>query len=171
MKWSEIRILLSFIPFLFLEGCTTTDSDTYINTYRFINESGVEVALVGEPNDNFGMPDSLVLSNRESKECFFGYNSFSSGLFPNFPYKGYNNITEPYTNFPIKIYFDKKTCVIYYDREDDIPLRNPFSYGEDHLSYVKTKREEKNKKYIKTIYTYTYTFTAADYQSATKGQN
>lgn len=61
--------------------------------------------------------------------------------------------------------------MIYYDNETNQDLRNPFYYGIMTPSYVKTTREEKKQKHIKIISTYTYTFTAEDYQNAIKVQD
>lgn len=160
---------MSFLTTLIGEGCKEVDTDGRTNTYIYTNESGVEVALVGKTYKNFNIPDSLVLQDGESKEYSFSFNSFSGGMFSTFPYERYDYQTTPLTYIPLKIYFDKTIPVVYYFHGDNPDLRNPL-FAETKTSYHKTQREEKKKKYIRTITTYTYIFTAEDYQNAIKGQ-
>lgn len=170
MKNKKITSPLAISLFLLCAACGVDDNESVTRIFRYVNESSVEVALVGEPNDNFDIPDSLVLQNGGFFECSDSHAAMEETRYPSFPYKIGNSDVVPVEYIPIKIYFGKTIYQTYYFNEENCDLRNPFYYGIEPLSYIKTTREEKNKKHVKTIYTYTYTFTAEDYQNAIKAQ-
>lgn len=66
MKNKKIIPWILFTTFISTASCVVgvTDNTSSTKIYRYVNESGVEVALVGETNDNFDVADSLVLQNR-----------------------------------------------------------------------------------------------------------
>lgn len=139
-------------------GCKVTDKDGVTRIYRYVNESGVEVALVGQPSGNYKIPDSLVVQDGNTFECSFGY-SYLHHVENKFPYNLGGPTTYPSTPYiPIKIYFNKNIRVVYTYK--DYTARNPM--------FVEQIGPKKKKH--KKIYTYTYTFTAEDYQNAIKAQ-
>lgn len=166
MKNKKITLQLAMMLFLFSTACTkTSDSGGITEIYRYVNESGVEVALVGERQGRFVIPDSLVLQNGESFECSAGFNGDGGdgGMSQSFPYKE----GEPGALIPLKIYFNKTVRMTYYAENTGKNSRNPFLSDN---AYVKTWQEKKHKKEIEIINTYTYTFTAEDYQNALAAQ-
>lgn len=140
-------------------GCKVTDQGSVTDKYRYVNESGVEVALVGNAIPYFGIPDSLVLQNGDTFECSIKYPEMDAGIFPGYPYYLGGPTTDPSSAYiPVKIYYNKNTCIVYTHK--DYTERNPIFVEQSSLT----------KKRHSKIYTYTYTFTAEDYQNAIKAQ-
>lgn len=88
MKNRKMIMLISLTIFLSLEGCflgKMTDNHSSKDVFRYVNESGVEVAIVGEINEHADMPDSLVLENGASYEHTINYPAMASYVY-GFPY-------------------------------------------------------------------------------------
>lgn len=151
---------LTTLAFLAILGCKITDQDSFTETYRYVNESGVEVALVGEPYQSFKIQDSIIIKNGNTFECGIGYSGLSNPESV-FPYRleadNGNTLTK---SIPIKIYFNKNVCMRYTIEDKG---KNPANRDESYNTTVTRKKH-------RTIYTYTYTFTAEDYQNALTAQ-
>lgn len=160
MKYRKI-ILTSIAAMLLMSliGCSISDQGSIHRIHRYINKSGVEIAMVGKA---FGadIPDSLVIPNGKTFECGLRYPGMSEGEYEIFPYDFGNSYNEA-EYIPIKVYYDKKICVSYTYKDKG---KNPMMLEEG--SYVKERTEKKNL--ITVIYT--YTFTAEDYQKVLQEQ-
>ncbi len=160
MKNCRIILVIAVSVFAFsLTSCTTDTMGGVLSIYKYVNQSGVEVAMVGEAYGN--IPDSLVIKNGETYECSLHYpaedGDYYSAIFP-------YDFGDPYTEaeyIPIKVYYNKDICVSYTYKDKG---KNPMMREKGSYEY---QRKEKRK--LITV-TYTYTFTPEDYQNVIKAQ-
>lgn len=133
------------LPIVFALGSCMTIDYIYPVDFVYVNNSGVEVAIVGKSKDDRydEVPDSLVLANGAS---------FVIHGIPEGPKPYGHNVGETIT---VKVYFNKETLVLH-DNEC-------YRYG------VRDIRENHFYQFIKTGKRSTdmvYTFTPEDYQLA-----
>lgn len=137
------KICLLLIIVLSLGSCMTIDY-VYPIDFVYVNNSGVEVAIVGKNKRYPEVPDSLVIANGASyriQGIVEGPDPYGSGLGE--------------TNPVIKVYFNKEILVLH---DNDCYLKNVRDIRESfYYSYVKTG--ERSTDAI-------YTFTPEDYQLA-----
>lgn len=125
--------------------------------YRYINKTGVEVALVGKANKNFNIPDSIVIPNGGTFECSYSYPSTEEGGLLTFPFDLGNQSADS-KQIPMTIYYNKEVHVSYTPQSLG---KNPTILG-DNSSYSEKRTDGKNF----TLVIWTYTFTEQDYQKA-----
>lgn len=143
-------------------GCKVTDTTGIRKIFRYVNESGVEVALVGQHNPFYNIEDSTVIPSGETFECSLDFPEMDEGSYSTFPYKlGGPDENPPIDYIPIKVYYNKNICKSYIETDKG---KTPADLNNG--SYTITRTSERKKK----IRTYTYTFTAEDYQNALKAQ-
>ena len=153
-----ISIIAVSVLALSLTNCSK-DTTGVLRIHKYINQSGVQVAMVGEGFGN--VPDSLVINNGETYECSLRYPSMNDGYYEKFPYNFGNRDNEA-EYIPLKVYYNKDICVSYTYKDEG---KNPA--GVDRGSYEVQRKEKRNL--ITVIYT--YTFTPEDYQNAINAQS
>lgn len=159
MKICRIILVIAVSVFsLFLTNCAE-DTTGILRIHKYVNQSGVEVAMVGDAYGN--IPDSLVLKNGETYECSLRYSVMGRGEDEDFPYN-FGNPRNDAEYIPLKVYYNKDICVSYTYKDEG---KNPV--GVNRGSY-EVQYKKKTRRLITVIYT--YTFTPEDYQNAIKAQ-
>ncbi len=143
---------------LTLTGCKWTDENVILKIHKYVNHSGVQVAMVGDAYGN--IPDSLVIPNGETYECSLHYPLMDYEYDLKYPYN-FGNPNDESTFIPLKVYYNKDICVSYTYKDNG---KNPMMQEEGSYTY-----ERKEKKHRTTIIK-TYTFTPEDYQNAINAQ-
>lgn len=157
MKYSQI--LFASVVAIFTLSLTSCTDQGGIQVVKYVNKSGVEVALVGDAYGN--IPDSLVIPDGETYECNLRYPGMMEGEYNLlFPYNIGNPDTES-KDILLKVYYNKDICIGY--RYKDIG-KNPLRLRTE--AYVE---EEKRSKNLITVIS-TYTFTPEDYQNSIDAQ-
>ena len=158
MKNCQI-ILICAIFMITLTGCKLTDQDSILRIHKYVNLSGVQVAMVGEAYGN--IPDSLVIPNGDTYECSLRYPVLMEEEYDlKYPYN-FGNPNNESKFIPLKVYFNKNVCVSYTYKDKG---KNPVGINRGSYS---TEVTESNDL---TTLIFTYTFTPEDYQNAINAQ-
>lgn len=153
------QLIFTWITILLtLVGCKRTDQLVIQRIHKYVNHSGVQVAMVGDAYGN--IPDSLVIPNGDTYECSYRYSVMMEQYDSRYPYN-FGHPNDETTFIPLKVYFNKNICVSYTFHDKG---KNPV--GINRGSYEIERKESKNL----TTLIYTYTFTPEDYQNAINAQ-
>ncbi len=158
MKKCHLLLGTAVMVFTLLLTNCTDQNDGILRIHKYINHSGVQVAMVGDAYGN--IPDSLVIPNGETYECSLHYPLMDYEYDLIYPYN-FGIPNDESTFIPLKVYYNKDICVSYTYRD-----KGKTPVGINRGSY---EIDSKVSKKLNTLI-YTYTFTPEDYQNAINSQ-